>query len=225
MNNAAGLAPRNTDDRLKDDKSMSWVTRRALTSAQNMLETAEEEFGMETAPVRALIDYALFNEMPPMITVQDGKLSLSIDGTAELVAIARPDATAEMLAQSSSENWSKDDKLFFSEYINVPASEEDRCKRIYRFIKEIGITLGRELDRIKFGGDWRAPYQAYIDELHSEQETPELAGLSELFRNAGKLVKHLCEGHPINSLPNDKLSLMPTRVLKSFTDGIGRFVE
>lgn len=113
MNNAAGLAPRNTDDRLKDDKSMSWVTRRALTSAQNMLETAEEEFGMETAPVRALIDYALFNEMPPMITVQDGKLALSIDGTAELVAIARPDATAEMLAQYSSENWSKDDKLFF----------------------------------------------------------------------------------------------------------------
>lgn len=77
---------------------MSWVTRRALTSARDLLETAEEKFGLETTDVRALVDYALFNEMPPMITVQDGKLALSIDSAAELVAIARPDATAEMLA-------------------------------------------------------------------------------------------------------------------------------
>ena len=204
---------------------MSWVTRRALTSARDLLETAEEKFGLETTAVRALVNYALFNETPPGITVQDGKLALSFDSAAELVAITRPDATAEMLAQYNSEKWSEDDKLFFSEYINVPATEEERRKRIYRFIEEIGTTLGRELERIEFDGDWQDPYRAYIDELHSEQETLELTGISELFRNAGKLVKHLCGDRPIDALPDERLKLNPTRVLKSFTDGIERFVE
>ena len=204
---------------------MSWVTRRALTSARDLLETAEEKFGLETTSVRALVEYALSNEIPPRVTVQDGKLALSIDGAAELVAIAQPDATAEMLAYYNSEKWNEDDNFFFSEYINVPATEEERCKRIYRLIEEIGTALGHELDRIEFDGDWREPYRAYIDELHSEQETLELTGLSELFRNAGKLVKHLCGDRPIDALPDEKLKLNPTRVLKSFTDGIERFVK
>ena len=206
-------------------RDSQWVTRRALTFARNLLETAEGEFGMETAPVCALIEYALFNEILPRITVQDGKPALSIDGAAEFVAIARPDATAEILAKYSSENWTEDDKLFFSEYINVPSTEKERCKRIYRFIEEIGVALGRELDRIEFDGNWRDPYQAYLGELHSEQETPELKGLPELFRNAGKLVKHLCGDRPINDIPDDESNLNPMKIFKSFIDGIKHFVE